>query len=92
MERDKQLLAKAQDLLAREPDLQSFLNFVTLDVNSGKVTINGWVPNIFVKNRILEVVAAITGVRVVVENLKVEHFHQRVDVAFDWGAGRMAIS
>ena len=92
MERDKQLLATAKDLLAREPDLQSFLNYVTLKVNSGRVTIEGWVPNIFVKNRILEVIAGITGVRVVTENLNVEHVHKRVDVAFDWNKGRMALS
>lgn len=92
MERDKQLLNKAQELLAREPDLQPFLNYVSIDINSGKVTINGRVPNIFVKNRILEIIAGITGVRVISENCKIEQFHHRVGIAFDWSKGSMALS
>jgi hypothetical protein len=92
MEKDKRLLSKVQDLLAREPDLQPFLNYVYLNVNSGKVTINGWVPNIFIKNRILELISGIAGAKLLSENLKVEQFHQRVGVAFDWIKGRMALS
>jgi hypothetical protein len=92
MERDKQLLNSVQDLLAREPELKPFLNYVYLNVKSGKVTINGWVPNIFVKNRILEVISGITGAKLFSENLKVDQSHQRVGVAFDWSKGRMALS
>lgn len=91
MKKDRYLLKKIQDLLSQEPELQPFLNYLKLNVTNGKLIVNGWVPNAFLRDRILQLISMTPEVTLLGENLKVEQPH-RVEISFDWKSGRMALS
>lgn len=93
MKNNNDLLTEVQELLAKEPSFKNCLTRMYVLVNDGAVILAGSVDNLQLKNLAKKIVSAVSGVKAVIEDLKVERLqHQRIGVQIDWENGSMALT
>ena len=93
MKNDKDLLNSLQRELTKNTTLKSYLQNVSVLVNDGAVVLAGVVESYYLKNLVKNIVHAVPGVNLLIDNLKIETIPQhRVGVQFDWVGGRMVLT
>lgn len=92
MKNNKDLLKEVQDALAKDNTLKTCLTNIYVLVNDGAVILAGSVDNMQLKKLAKKIVSAVSGVNLLIEDLRVEPLHQhRVGVQIDWASGSMAL-
>ena len=93
MKNNNDLLSNVQRELAKNTTLKSYLSNVSVLMNDGAVVLAGAVESYQLKNLIKTIVNAVPGVKLLIDNLKIETVPQhRVGVQFDWIGGRMVLT
>lgn len=93
MKNNRVLLKEVQDALAQEPSFNNCLGSIYVLVNDGAVILAGSVDNSQLKKLAKKIVSAVSGVNLLIEDLKVEAIQPyRVGVQIDWASGRMALT
>lgn len=92
MKNNNDLLKEVQDAQAKDNTLKTCITNIYLLVNDGAVILAGSVDNMQVKRLVRKIVSAVSGVDLLIEDLRVEPLHQhRVGVQIDWASGNMAL-
>jgi osmotically-inducible protein OsmY len=93
MKNNKDLLNEVQEALAKNTAFKNCLSNIYVLVNDGAVIIAGAVENNQLKNTARKIVSTIPGVKLLIEDLKIEPVPQhRIGVQIDWASGRMALT
>lgn len=91
MKNNTTLLTQVREALAKDETLTSCLDNIYFLVNDGAVIIAGSVTQNSVRTLIKKIVAAVPGVNLLIDDLRVEPFPPRVSVQIDWAKGNMAL-
>jgi osmotically-inducible protein OsmY len=92
MKKNKNLLIRVQEALAKETSLKTCLNNIYIFVNDSGVIVAGSVKQEFLKTLIQKIISAVPGVNFVIDDLQVEPaISHRVGVQIDWAKGSMAL-
>ncbi len=92
MKNNKDLLKEVQDALAKDNTLKTCLTNIYVLVNDGAVILAGSVDSMQLKKLANKIVSAVSGVNLLIEDLRVEPLQQhRVGVQIDWASGSMAL-
>lgn len=92
MKNNKVLLKEVQDAFAKDPSFKNCIESIYVLVNDGAVILAGSVENTQLKKLAAKVVSAVSGVNLLIEDLKVGTVQpHRVGVQIDWASGRMAL-
>ena len=93
MKNNNDLFNSLQRELTKNVTLRSYLSNVSVLVNDGAVVLAGAVESYHLKNLVENIVNAVPGVNLLIDNLKIETIPQhRVGVQFDWAGGRMVLT
>lgn len=87
------LLAMVQEALRKDPRLTNCLDDIYMLVNDGAVIVAGSVTHESLKRTVCKIVAAVPGVNLLIDDLKVGPLRrQKLSVQIDWAKGSMAIA
>lgn len=93
MKNNKVLLKDVQDALAKDASLSKCLQNIYVLVNDGAVILAGSVDNAQLKKLASKVVSAVSGVNLLIEDLKIQTPQSdRMGVQIDWASGTMALT
>lgn len=93
MKNNSVLLKEVQEALAKDPSFKNCLESIYVLVNDGALILAGSVEKPQLKKLAKKIVSAVTGVNLLIEDLKVETVQSnRVGVQIDWAKGSISLA
>lgn len=93
MNTDRELLKQIQEALEKDPRFSNCLENIYVLINNSNVILAGSVDDPSLKKQAEKTVSCISGIGLVIEDLRIEpKATRRVGVQIDWAKNTMAIS